>query len=549
MRGSTGAAPEERRRMVTMAVVAVVLVIGAGLSVVTAVLVRQGERRYAGQMMDRYTDDALAAVADEVGDYQHTLADLAVGLGAETDLTAADFAALTSGLNRQRLPAAAAVTFVVPAADAGTAALQADWRARGATDLTLTPVSPVFGTEHAFAVLDRSFDGRNTIAGRDLSQAAEAMEALRIARDSGAFAISRSYVLLRDRKLPAAAQQRSVTLVQPVYGFADGGWDPRQFRGWIVISLRGTDFMTATLQAQARGSVQLTLTEHDGNQQQLIATASAGTPEAGTAALDRDRVIEVGQRSWLLSVSPTDRLLSANDRRMTSLTLTGGIVVTVLLAVLVGTLTSARDRAVAQVAAATLALREDIARREETESRLRTRETELRHLALHDPLTGLANRALFWERVEHAFATHQRAGRTFAVLFIDLDGFKPVNDRLGHTAGDAVLCQVAERLRRATRSADTVARLGGDEFAVLVEQLETQGDAGIAAHRIITAVEQPLEPGAGLPAAATELPVTASVGVALSGDALDVDDILRRADTAMYAAKSSGKGRYVIGDA
>nr|BFE55958.1 hypothetical protein GCM10020063_004840 [Dactylosporangium thailandense] len=187
-----------------------------------------------------------------------------------------------------------------------------------------------------------------------------------------------------------------------------------------------------------------------------------------------------------------------------------------------------------------------VARREETEARLRAREAELRHLALHDPLTGLANRTLFCERVEHAFDTHQRAGQAFAVLFVDLDGFKPVNDRLGHNAGDAVLRQVAERLRRAVRSADTVARLGGDELAILVEQLAAPADVSIAARRVIAAVGRPLEPVGGVPAEAAELSVSASVGVALSGDAVGADDIPRRADAAMYAAKTSGKGRYVI---
>ncbi|WP_433046986.1 diguanylate cyclase domain-containing protein [Dactylosporangium sp. CS-033363] len=532
--------------MLNVVVVALVMAIGGGLSVVAAVLVRQGESRYGGEMMDRYTADATGAVVDEVGAYQNTLADLATALGAQSDLSAADFAALTSGLNRQRLPAAAGVAFVAPAAGDGIAALQDEWRGRGVSGLTLAPMTPASGTEHAFAVLERTFDGRTGVLGVDIDQAAEPAEALRIARDSAAFTISRSYVLLRDRGLAAADQQRSVMLAQPVFGYRDGGWDPRAFRGWVVLAMRGTDFMTDTLRAEARGAVQLTLTEHDGNVRRVIATAPSGTPRAGGRELDRDRVLEIGQRTWQLSLVPTDRLLSATDRRMTALTLTGGLVVTALLAVLVGTLVGARDRAVSQVAAATLALRADIARREETESALRAREAELRHLALHDPLTGLANRTLFCERVEHAFDTHQRAGQTFAVLFVDLDGFKPVNDRLGHNAGDAVLRQVAERLRRATRSADTVARLGGDEFAVLVELLAAPADVAVAARRIIAAVERPLEPVDGVPAQASDLPVSASVGVALSGAAAGVDDILRRADTAMYAAKTGGKGRFVI---
>ncbi|WP_432991467.1 diguanylate cyclase domain-containing protein [Dactylosporangium sp. CA-233914] len=551
MRGSTEAAPEGRRRILNALVVAVVLLVGGGLTAVATALVHHGEGRYSGQLMDRYADDAVTAVTNEVGNYQHALADLAVALGAQDRITATGFAALTSGLTRERLPAAAGVGFVAPAHDAGVAALQADWRERGAASLTLVPATPADGAdaEHAFVVLNRNFDGQDSAPGRDLSQAAEPAQALRTARETAAFTISRSYVLLRDRGRPAAQQQRSVMLVQPVFGIAGGGRDPRQFRGWITIGVRGGDFMNDTLRAEARDAVQLTLTERDGRIQRVIASAAAGPPGTAGPELDRDRMLAIGQRTWQLALTPTDRLLSAGDRRMTALTLIGGVVVTGLLAVLVGTLAGARDRALGQVAAATVALREDIARRVATEDRLRRREAELRHLALHDPLTALANRTLFYERVEHAFDTHQRSGLTFAVLFLDLDGFKPVNDRFGHNAGDAVLRQVAERLRHGVRSADTVARLGGDEFAVLAEQLTDPGDARAAAERVIAAVNEPNEPSPDLPPGAAGVRVGASVGVALSTDAVDADDILRQADAAMYAAKTGGKGRYMISGA
>ena len=118
---------------------------------------------------------------------------------------------------------------------------------------------------------------------------------------------------------------------------------------------------------------------------------------------------------------------------------------------------------------------------------MQQREEQLRYQAFHDPLTGLANRLLFRDRLEHAAALRQREGRVLTVLFLDLDDFKLVNDRLGHAAGDALLVDVAERLRACLRQGDTVARLGGDEFAVLLEDGSEAQDR--LAARIVDAME------------------------------------------------------------
>jgi diguanylate cyclase (GGDEF)-like protein len=160
---------------------------------------------------------------------------------------------------------------------------------------------------------------------------------------------------------------------------------------------------------------------------------------------------------------------------------------------------------------------------------------------LHDPLTRLANRVLFCDRVERARQHRRPTPATLAVLFIDLDGFKAINDRFGHEAGDAVLRAVAGRLRSCVRAADTVARFGGDEFAILVEEI---GDTAIAvqvADRIIQAVRKPIACGG------KEVFVRASVGIAIADSADDdVSTLLRNADVAMYLAKSQRRGRYEI---
>ena len=168
-------------------------------------------------------------------------------------------------------------------------------------------------------------------------------------------------------------------------------------------------------------------------------------------------------------------------------------------------------------------------------------EDELRLRAFHDALTGLANRALFADRLEHALARTRRTPDRIAVLFLDLDDFKTINDSLGHGEGDGVLMSVADRLRQAVRSGDTLARLGGDEFAVLIEDSSDASPPIDVAERLLETLRAPFRHAAG------ELFVHASVGVAIvTGGRSSADELLRDADAAMYIAKSRGKNRAVV---
>ena len=160
------------------------------------------------------------------------------------------------------------------------------------------------------------------------------------------------------------------------------------------------------------------------------------------------------------------------------------------------------------------------------------------HEALHDSLTGLPNRSLFLDRMRHALDRAERESEPVAVLFCDLDGFKTVNDSLGHRTGDRLLVMVAERLAECLRPGDTIARLGGDEFAVLLEELREPGDAARAAQRLLDALEAPFE------LRDREFYVSVSIGIAAGKD--DAETLLRDADLAMYRAKSRGKGRYAV---
>lgn len=159
-------------------------------------------------------------------------------------------------------------------------------------------------------------------------------------------------------------------------------------------------------------------------------------------------------------------------------------------------------------------------------------ERELERRALHDPLTELPNRVLFGDRVEHALERARRSGGRIAVLFVDLDRFKSVNDSFGHPGGDEVLVEVARRIRGALRAEDTVARFGGDEFTILLEGLREPAEAERAAERVLGSLEAPFT------LQGTEFQLHASVGITVGPEGVDgVDGLLRRADAAMYRAK------------
>lgn len=161
---------------------------------------------------------------------------------------------------------------------------------------------------------------------------------------------------------------------------------------------------------------------------------------------------------------------------------------------------------------------------------------QISHMANHDNLTGLANRRLLLELLAEYIPMAVRADRRMAVLYIDLDDFKPINDNLGHQSGDEVLSEVAARLRQAVRASDTVARIGGDEFVVLVQNLTERESAGRLAQKIIEAISKPITVGDA------QLKVGASIGISIfPDDARNRDDLLNRADEAMYDAKTGGK--------
>lgn len=171
-------------------------------------------------------------------------------------------------------------------------------------------------------------------------------------------------------------------------------------------------------------------------------------------------------------------------------------------------------------------------------------EEELERLALHDPLTGLHNRTVFKDRLDHALERARREGTHVGVLFLDIDHFKVVNDSLGHSTGDALLQEAADRLRGCVREADTVARMGGDEFAVLLEAIESEAEAEEAAERVAGVFRDPFHVGG------TEIPSEVSIGLALSHheEVEEAEDLLRFSDIAMYRMKETEGTGYRVFD-
>ncbi len=230
-------------------------------------------------------------------------------------------------------------------------------------------------------------------------------------------------------------------------------------------------------------------------------------------ALEGDWRVEVSQSGYVGDA------LSADLQGL--LVLLGGVVVSALLFALILLLARSRERALHMVRAKT---------------------GELRHQALHDALTGLPNRVLTLDRAEQMLARAQRGQSPVAALYVDVDGFKHVNDRFGHAAGDELLRMVASRLQSVIREGDTAGRLGGDEFVVLLDGSPIDSGPELVAERVLDVLRQPYELTS---TAGRRLSITASVGVAVarSGGA---DELLRNADLALYQAKAAGRDRSVV---
>ncbi|HKS99242.1 MAG TPA: sensor domain-containing diguanylate cyclase [Rugosimonospora sp.] len=335
---------------------------------------------------------------------------------------------------------------------------------------------------------------------------------MRTAADTGAFTVQRLDAL-----------HGIFGIVAPVYA---GGRTPATTAtrraalvGWAVGTFDGAAILTGGSGAHPNLRIEI-MHQNPGEAQVVLATQ--GTARTGNHML----VVPVtADGRWTVRVSGPAGAGGLSADEQGAIVLLTGLAFAGLLSGFVQVLARSRRRALRLVA---------------------RRTQQLRHQATHDTLTGLPNRALILDRVEHALARARRNGTPLALMFLDLDGFKAVNDTYGHGVGDRLLRHVAGRLSSTLRGSDTIGRLGGDEFVVLVEGASLTDGPEVIAERIDTALAEPFQIDG------VEPPLTihtrASIGVA-AGIRASAEELLRDADIALYGAKDAGKGRYVLFEA
>jgi diguanylate cyclase (GGDEF)-like protein len=299
-----------------------------------------------------------------------------------------------------------------------------------------------------------------------------------------------------------------------------------QWLGWTSTVFFAEDFMRGLL-GDTAGPVEIAV--HDGDARSpvtlLFSSAGLGTDGAplplpqATPAFQSETVLPLPGRNWTLHIRTRPGFVPLIDRLTPWIVGLGGLLTTLLLVMI--------DRA--RLAWQTQA------------GQLERSERAVRHQATHDPLTGLANRLLFMDRLDTALRRGERYGSHFALAYLDIDGFKPVNDQHGHQTGDALLKAIAGRLSATVRSVDTIARLGGDEFALILEDVTLPPTATLGLCRdVVARLHEPFDlVTAG---GSTRIQVGASMGLAIyPHDGTTADALIAAADSTMYRAKRRGK--------
>jgi diguanylate cyclase (GGDEF)-like protein len=358
-------------------------------------------------------------------------------------------------------------------------------------------------------------------AGFDICATGAAKELLRSAASTGQAAIMSI--------APAKAQPKTdqylaeglraisgtaFAIFEPLYDGASADESERRasIKGWVVGAFDGPT-MVRTALGRDYDSVALTLSWGARPERVIAESSDEIQSDARHSSLAYSASLG-GQ--WRLRLSAPDNAVVRSARWSAATTAGRGGLLTMLLAALMLVMSRSRSRALRLV---------------------ETKTEELRHQAMHDPLTGLPNRVLVLDRATQLLVRARRNRTSAAALFLDLDGFKAVNDRFGHHAGDALLRGVAARLKSSLRESETISRLGGDEFVVLADGAATD----VLAERILAVMAEPFDLGE-----TTRAPVNVGVSIGIAtGDQIDANELLRRADVAMYRAKASGRGTYV----
>lgn len=346
-------------------------------------------------------------------------------------------------------------------------------------------------------------------------------QAMERARDSGRAAITVKVRLAVDKRPEA---QPGFIMYLPIYAHGQPRDTVSQRRshliGWIYAAFYIEDFMASLYGTSLPG---VALEVYDGVEptpDALMYRVGEQADQGRHDGLHANEYMEVAGRTWTLSLRSLPEFELRYGRDVASLIAATGIGLSFSLALLAWFMMNGRERALRLAAGMT---------------------EELRHMAQHDPLTGLPNRALFSDRLGNELARAKRNSGHFGLIFVDLDHFKPINDNFGHAAGDLLLRQVAQRMKETVRASDTVGRIGGDEFVVLMPMLADAEAARLLAEKLRHAIAQPFMLDG------REHAVSCSLGVALyPDDGTDEITLAKRADEAMYQAKQSGRDRVCL---
>lgn len=340
--------------------------------------------------------------------------------------------------------------------------------------------------------------------------------AMERARDSGRAAITGKVRLAIDKKPEA---QPGFIMYLPVYAYGQSRDTVAQRRanliGWIYASFYMDDFMASLYGRSLPGTALEIYDDVNPLADALMYRIGKLADANGRGGLHANEYMVVAGRTWTLSLHSLPGFDVRYGRDVATIIAVTGVGLSLLMALLAWFMVTGRARALRLAAGMT---------------------EELRHMAQHDHLTGLPNRALFSDRLGNELARAKRQGGHFALIFVDLDYFKPINDSFGHATGDLLLRQVAQRMKESIRASDTVGRIGGDEFVVLMPMLADADAARLLAEKLRHVIAQPFVLDG------RELRISCSLGVALyPDDGADEISLTKRADEAMYMAKEGGR--------
>ena len=515
--------------------------LGVSLSVVAFFLVLDWEQQRHQGEFNRRSDDLAFAVEKSIDGSLETTHAIASLYAASEVVSRDDFDRFVNRTLTSR-PGIQALEWIPRVADSERAEYEASARQDGLSGFGITErdgegrTVPASSRSEYFPVYYvEPYEGNESALGFDLASNEARLDALNKARDTGKPTASAQITLVQE-----TGNQTGFLLFVPIFGnelpISTIQQRRASLQGFALAVFRVGDLVDSAIEGLVTDGlvieiVDLTDPSADSTLYQSVSNLTE-SPASGSIV-----DLMVADREWSLEVSPISGV-TGFAAILPWLVLTAGLGFTGLLTIYLRTLQGRSARIERRVVERTREL--DTANSELSRSKeaLARKAEELQHFAHHDPLTGLANRALLQDRADTALALARRGSHNLAIITVDLDHFKTVNDTFGHSAGDEVLRSAALRLAQVARGGDTVARIGGNEFVALVHCVG-KNDAVRVAERFVGAFD-----GRRFRVAGGELRLTASVGLSICPDDGEVlEDLIRHADSALYQAKRNGRNR------